>query len=290
MSRATPPLVSILTPSFNQGRWLEDNLVSVARQTYPSIEHVVMDGGSTDVTIDVLKSAAGRVVWRSEPDSGQSDALNKAFAASNGEIIGWINSDDGYFSTTAVEQAVAVFERRPDVDFVYGHSAYVNSDGLVLHLMWVPRFIKWWFRRQDYISQPTVFLRRSALGSKLVDDTLHFAMDYELWLRLLRDGRRPVRIDSVLAFERVQPERKSITSTDVLAENTELLAERHGIIWRGRGYSLLMSFLGVFSRFMGVRLIGQALGELAYPAPPSTRGDLLRRQIIERRSNMPVGD
>jgi len=89
------PLVSVLTPSFNQAAWLTDNLGSVAAQTYPAIEHVVMDGGSTDGTLDILKTAGDRVLWRSESDRGQADAINKAFAASSGEIIGWITSTTG---------------------------------------------------------------------------------------------------------------------------------------------------------------------------------------------------
>jgi hypothetical protein len=283
------PLVSILTPSYNQSRWLPANLESVRNQTYPHIEHVVMDGGSTDGSADVLREAGDAVVWRSEPDAGQSDALNKAFSASKGQIIGWINSDDGYFSTTAVEEAVALFQRRPDVDLVYGHSAYVNSEGLLLHLMWAPGFIRWWFMRQDYISQPTVFLRRSALGDRLVDVSFHFAMDYELWLRLLTEGRRLARIDSVLAFERVQPDRKSLRMTDVLAEDTARLARRYGVVVEGKGLHLLLSGLGVLSRFMGVRLIPRSLRTPAYSAPPVRRRDVLRRQIAERRSNMHAG-
>jgi len=282
------PLVSILTPSFNQARWLPDNLQSVRRQTYPKVEHIVMDGGSTDGTVDLLGRAGPLVSWRSEPDGGQSDALNKAFALSSGEIIGWINSDDGYFSTTAVEQAVDYLQTHPDVDLVYGHSAYVNATGRVLHLMWAPRFMRWWFMRQDYISQPTVFVRRQALGDRLVDPSFHFAMDYELWLRLRSQGRRFARIDSVLAFERVQPQRKSLTITDVLVENTARLGRTYGVVTGGRLHAILLSVLGVASRLMGVRLVGAAFGELAYDAPHSTYGEILRRQVAERRSRMEI--
>src|SRR5713226_6394238 len=113
-------LVSILTPSFNQARWLADNLRSVTNQTYPHIEHIIMDGGSTDSSVEILKKAGPNVRWRSEPDRGQSHALNKAFAESRGEVIGWLNSDDAYFTPTAVAEAVQVFERCPDVNVVYG--------------------------------------------------------------------------------------------------------------------------------------------------------------------------
>ena len=110
---ATGPLVSVVTPSYNQGRWLADNLRSVAMQSYSAIEHVVMDGGSTDGSRDILASASPAVVWDSGPDGGQSDAINKAFSRSTGEIIGWLNSDDAYFSGDVVARAVEVFENIP---------------------------------------------------------------------------------------------------------------------------------------------------------------------------------
>ncbi len=292
MQTSTPqarPLVSILTPSFNQARWLTDNLRSVEDQTYSEVEHVVADGGSTDGTVEILRAAGERVRWVSESDHGQSDALNKAFSMSRGQIIGWINSDDGYFARTAIEEAVDFLERHPDVDLVYGHSAYVNADNLVLHMMWVPGFVRWWFRRQDYISQPTVFIRRSALGDSLVDGTFHFAMDYELWLRLLSQGRRFARIDRVLAFERVQPSRKTLQLFDVLEKDTAELNARYGIITGNRRNRVLLSALGIFSRFMGVRLLNEMAGDLAFAAVPATWTQLLRRQVAERRSKMPVG-
>ena len=289
-SESGMPLVSVLTPSFNQARWLPDNLESVRRQTYPRVEHIVMDGGSTDGTVDLLGRAGPLVSWRSEPDGGQSDALNKAFALSSGEIIGWINSDDGYFSTTAVEEAVDYLQTHPDVDLVYGHSAYVNATGRVLHLMWAPRFVRWWFRRQNYISQPTVFVRRRALEDRFVDTSFHFTMDYELWLRLSSGGHKFARIDGVVAFERVQPQRKSLTLTDVLTENTDRLKGSYGIVSGGSLNAALLSALGIFSRFMGVRLVRAALDETAYAAPRSRLWELVRRQIAQRRSRMEVGE
>src|SRR5687768_13065408 len=108
------PLVSVLTPSFNQGRFIGDCLRSVANQTYENIEHIVMDGGSSDETIDVLKATQGPVRWTSEPDRGQSHALNEALAASQGEYIGWLNSDDAYADRRSVAGAVEVFQKHPE--------------------------------------------------------------------------------------------------------------------------------------------------------------------------------
>src|SRR5437868_3953200 len=100
-------LVSVLTPSFNQRPWLKDNLESVSSQSYPNIEHIVMDGASTDGSVEILRNSLHNVRWLSEPDRGQSHALNKAFAESRGEIVGWLNSDDAYFSCDAVGDVVA---------------------------------------------------------------------------------------------------------------------------------------------------------------------------------------
>ncbi|MBI3745852.1 MAG: glycosyltransferase [Chloroflexi bacterium] len=154
--------MSILTPSFQQVRWLGDNLDSVARQTYPTLEHIVMDGGSTDGSRELLESRPrDRLVWRSEADRGQSHAINKALAASHGAIIGWLNSDDAYFDPQAIEAAVAVFAARPDVDVVYGHAALVNAAGTVIQLIWAPPWSPRLLRIHDFICQPSAFSYRT---------------------------------------------------------------------------------------------------------------------------------
>src|SRR5450759_2420073 len=142
-------LVSVLTPSYNQAAWLSDNLRSVARQSYPSIEHIVMDGGSTDGTLDILSTAGDSVRWRSEPDKGQSDAINKAFRESRGEIVGWINSDDAYFDRRVIADVVSCFVEHPDVDVVYGHCAQVTGNGALVQMLWAPPFDRRLLRTVD---------------------------------------------------------------------------------------------------------------------------------------------
>ncbi|MEA2512435.1 MAG: hypothetical protein QOJ59_1922 [Thermomicrobiales bacterium] len=202
-------LVSILTPSFNQARWLVDNLRSVANQTYPSIEHIVMDGGSTDGSVDVLAQADPAVQWCSEPDRGQSHALNKAFTASRGEIIGWLNSDDAYVDRRAIESAVAAFRAHPDVGVVYGHGLLVNRSNRVLQFLWAPPFHPRLFRFGSFFIQPSVFIRRSFLCEPFVDERLHYIMDWDLWRRLM-DRTRFHRIDTIVALDRHQPARKTL--------------------------------------------------------------------------------
>ena len=281
------PLISILTPSFNQIKWLADNLQSVACQSYPHIEHIVIDGGSTDGSVELLAQAGPGVRWRSESDEGQADALNKAFRKSRGEIIGWINSDYAYFDRRTIDIVVAFFAANPEVDMVYGHAAQVNADGLILHMMWAPRFSMSWFKLYDFIFQSTVFMRRRALGDRLVDRSLHFAMDYELWLRLAA-RKPPARIDLPLAIDRVQPGRKSITQAEVMIAENARLAEEHGLVRPTAWTRKLESVLGIASRVMGVRLVGAVDRDLAFSAVPTTRRELLKRQLLTRRRDMPV--
>ena len=273
------PLVSILTPSYQQAAWLPDNLRSVACQTYPRIEHVVQDGGSTDGSVDVLRAAGDSVIWRSEPDRGQADAINRAFAASKGEIIGWINSDDAYFDCRVVADVVAFFARHPDVDVVYGHAAQIDSRGTIIWMIWVPRFMRRVLRITNFIGQPVAFIRRRALSTPMLDETYHFAMDYELWLRLEREGRRFARIDRIVAVDRHQPSRKGVTMAGVLASDYERLAGTHG-----RGYPagkrVLSRSFYAWRRAMGALLISRIPDDLAFTTIATPKRDILRRQLF----------
>ncbi|MDR3686673.1 MAG: glycosyltransferase family 2 protein [Coriobacteriia bacterium] len=273
------PLVSILTPSFNQAKWLPDNLRSVSCQTYRNIEHIVMDGASTDGSVAVLEAASDSVTWRSEPDAGQSDALNKAFRASTGEIIGWINSDDAYFDCRVVGDVVGYFVAHPDVDIVYGHCAQIAEDGTIIWMIWVPWFMRRVLRIVNFIGQPVAFIRRSALSDPMLDESYHFAMDYELWLRLDREGHRFHRISRITAVDRHQAARKGVTMADVLHSDLGRLAETHG---RGypRGKKMLSWLFYTWRRFMGIFLIPRIPNDLAFTDKHTSRWNIFRRQAL----------
>lgn len=222
-------LVSVLTPSLNQARWLEDNLRSVRAQTHPRIEHIVMDGASTDGTVELLSRVARQsVTWRSEPDHGQSHALNKAFAESRGEVIGWLNADDAYYSREAVAAAVAALKANPSAAVVYGHSALVDGSNRLLHFNWAPSFSRRLFAFHNFIVQPAAFVRRSALDAILVDESFDFTMDRELWLRLTA-RHDAVRVPFVLALDRHHPTRKSYTMPEAHRSDTDVLSSRYGV-------------------------------------------------------------
>jgi glycosyltransferase involved in cell wall biosynthesis len=284
-------LVSVLTPSFGQARWLGDNLLSVERQTYERIEHVVMDGGSTDGSVGILEKRSGEgLIWASEPDGGQSDAINRAFARSSGEIIGWLNSDDAYFTSGIVAEAVGAFAAHPDVGVVYGHAALVNGEGTLLHVLWTPAFASTVLRAYNFICQPTVFVRRSALGRPLfVDPAFDYCMDWELLLHLARRTRF-LRLDRIVAIDRHHLQRKSLTRLDLAAHDQELIEERYRIPSLASN-RLLHKTATVAVRIAGLSRVGEAVrGSDLLPLKVTGAREVAIRQVAQFRRWMPSGD
>jgi GT2 family glycosyltransferase len=181
------PKVSIVTPSYNQGQFLEQTIQSVLNQTYPNIEYIVVDGASTDNSVEIIRQYADRIDWWvSEPDHGQSEAVNKGWARASGEIIGWLNSDDVLLPDT-VSRMVAAFEQYPEAGFIYGDVLSIDQNGDVFNLM---RFKQWGIEDLagfEIISQPGVFMRRDILEQAgYLENNLHYLMDTNLWLRMIQ--------------------------------------------------------------------------------------------------------
>ena len=281
----TSPLVSVLTPSFNQARWLGDNLRSVAEQSYTNVEHIVMDGGSTDGSLEMLRNAGAAVRWRSEPDRGQSHALNKAFAESTGEIIGWLNSDDAYFDTEAVAAAVRIFAMHPEVDLVYGHAALVNADGLILQLMWTPPFHYGLLRRSNFIVQPTAFVRRSAITGLFADESFDYMMDRELWLRLGKDSQAR-RLNRIVAIDRHHLARKAYTRLDLAEADGKRLVQMYGVPASGR-HEWRLKAINVCFRLVGASLLRAACRPVVFSGGVDNYWRLAWRQIAVKRATMP---
>jgi len=182
------PLASIVTPSFNRGRFIEEAILSIKNQNYPHIEHLIIDGGSTDGTLDVIRRYEGmyNLRWVSEPDEGQADALNKGFRLARGEILGWLNADDTY-QPEAVPSAVAWLQSHPAVDLVYGHSHYIDESGAVLYTNTTPPFSLERLLCSNIIPQTAMFFRRRIIEeSGGVNPHLHYVMDWEFVLRIAR--------------------------------------------------------------------------------------------------------
>jgi glycosyltransferase involved in cell wall biosynthesis len=281
------PLVSVLTPTFNQARWLTDCLNSVQAQTYPRVEHVVVNDGSTDGTLEILERAENSVVWTSQPNRGQSNALNRAFAASHGDIIGWLNSDDAYYEPNVIARVVEAFDKDPDVDVVYGHSALVNDEGLLLHVMWAPTFNAILLQRETFIIQPTAFIRRSALRGRFVDESYDYCMDRELWLRLAPTCKF-TRLPNVLAIDRHHLSRKGETMGQVAKVESARLRKQYGFR-RGNG-GLPFKLYRIAKRGWGLTLIPTARkGPFAFSAVSDGMLKLVVRQVATPRRWMPTG-
>lgn len=206
-----PPLVSIVTPSYNQGRFLRRTLDSILSQDYPHIEYIVSDGGSTDDSLAILQSYGDRLTWVSEPDRGQSHALNKGFARARGAIHAYVNSDD-VLLPGAIATVVDYFQRHPDWDLVYGKAHYIDEDDRITGQ----------YRTSDYsfarlmeeccICQPAAFWRRSIAGRVgPFQENLHYVMDYDYWIRIAQAGGNLRHIPDCLACARMYPANKTMS-------------------------------------------------------------------------------
>jgi glycosyltransferase involved in cell wall biosynthesis len=215
------PLISIVTPSLNQASFIGEALQSVERQSYTNWEHLVMDGMSTDGTIDLLRdTASGRkqqkLSWVSERDSGQSDALNKGFRRVKGDIIGWLNSDDRY-RVGCFEHIVRAFEENPGVDIIYGDYLIVNESGNPFQIRREIEFSKFilLYHRVLYIPTAATFFRRRIFDeNNWLEANLQYAMDLEFFIRLSARGYRFKHIPQLLADFRIQPNSKTCSSPD----------------------------------------------------------------------------
>ncbi|MDX6698820.1 MAG: hypothetical protein QOE65_2217 [Solirubrobacteraceae bacterium] len=240
------PKISIVTPSLNQGEFIGDTLASVLDQGYPNVEYVVQDGGSTDSTAEVLERHRHRLHHvHSGPDDGQADAINRGFARTSGEIMAYLNADD-VLLPGALATVARHFQAHPDVDAVYGQRILVDDANRQVGIWVTPAHDDEMLVWSDCVPQETLFWRRSAwerVGAGL-DESFHFAMDWDLLLRMRDAGVRFHRIPRFLGAFRVHAAQKTTAMEDVgLAESAMLLERVHGrpVAWeecwrRLRGY------------------------------------------------------
>lgn len=179
------PLVSIVTPSYNQARFLEKTILSVLDQDYPRIEYLVIDGGSTDGSVEIIRKYADRINWWvSEKDNGQADGINKGLRRASGEIVAWLNSDDFYLPG-AIRRAVEALQSNLNAGFVYGDLQVVNEAGEVTNVLTYGDWGLQGLMEFKIIGQPSVFMRRQVLETAgYLDTGYHLLLDHQLWLRL----------------------------------------------------------------------------------------------------------
>ncbi len=206
------PCVSIVTPSYNQGRFIEETIRSVLLQGYPDVEYLIIDGGSTDESISIIhKYADWLSYWASEPDMGQSDAINKGFRRARGEIVAWLNSDDTYVPG-AIRAAVDFLVLHPNVAMVYGDYNLIDEHSKLLFSLKSRDFdLAKELSFPNLIPQPTVFFRRTVLEKVgYLNTSLHFAFDYDFWIRAGLQFRIH-RIPGIVANFRTHTESKSVS-------------------------------------------------------------------------------
>lgn len=221
------PLVSIVTPSFNSGKFLEETIQSVLSQDYPRIEYLVMDGSSTDGSAAILERYRDRLQYISQPDKGTADAINRGFQRSCGEILTWLSADDCYLPG-AVAAAAGRMAAEPDAAVVYGEGYWMDEFGRTLdRYPTVAPYSPAIFQRECGICQPAAFLRREAVEAVgRLDAALHSAFDYDLWIRLSRHYSFTA-IPQYLAKSRMHRHNKSLGQKGLMFEECIHLLQRH---------------------------------------------------------------
>jgi GT2 family glycosyltransferase len=204
------PLVSIVTPSYNQAKYLEKTITSVIEQDYPSLEYLVVDGNSSDGSQAIIKKFEHHIDWWvSEADKGQAEAINKGLSRAKGKIVAWLNSDD-YYLPGAIKKAVATFNENPQVAFIYGDVLALNAAGAAInHMRYRPMALAD-LMMFNIIGQSSVFINRSLLEQVgFLDITYQFLLDHQLWLRLAQKG--PVHyLPELLSAAHFHPQSKNV--------------------------------------------------------------------------------
>lgn len=227
------PLITIVTPCLNSAATLREALASVRTQAGDDVEHVVIDGGSTDGTLEILCAAPG-ITWISEPDRGLSDAMNKGVKLAHGEFIGWLNADDYYLPGT-LERVRRALAERPGALWLTGPCRIVNdADREIRRAVTVYKrfFLRRYSRRllliQNFVAAPATFVRRSAaLEVGGFDERFKYSMDYDMWLRLARRAD-PIVLDEPLAAFRMAGDSLSMTGFDRQFREHSQNAREHG--------------------------------------------------------------
>lgn len=226
------PKVSIITPSYNQGRFLEDSILSVLEQGYPNLEYIIVDGGSKDESLEIIKKYQDRLAWWvSEKDKGHADALNKGFSHANGEILAWLNSDDIYFPG-AVSEAISVLVSRPEVGMVYGDADLIDDSGAdVGKFASKQTGYRQMLRGSVHIPQATTFFRADLwrqVGP--LDLTLFFSFDYDFWVKLAKVSDL-LYVPKRWAKFRIHEAGKTIVNDDRCYPDMLRVLEREGGSW-----------------------------------------------------------
>jgi glycosyltransferase involved in cell wall biosynthesis len=221
------PSISIITPSYNQSAFIERTIQSVLDQNVLDLEYFVVDGGSTDQTVDILRRYTDRLQWTSAPDKGHADAINKGIERTTGAVIGWLNSDDIYYPK-ALRAVLDFFDQHPEIDVVYGDANHIDENDRFIE----PYPTESWnlnrLRDICFISQPAAFLRRRTVeryGS--LNLSVRYSMDYDYWFRLGFHGARFEYLPTLLAATRLHDEASTLARRVACHAETNDVTRRH---------------------------------------------------------------
>lgn len=222
--------ISIVTPSFNQEQFIEDTIRSVLEQDYENIEYIIVDGGSTDGSIDIIRKYEHyypnrQIQWTSEPDNGQADAINQGWKRCSGDILGWINSDD-YYSSNVFSIISQEFQAHPDISIIYGYGQFVTVNGSFVQKIGGPVYAQKMVNGEFYtLPQPSVFIHKRVIDTiGLLDPTYHYALDGEFFIRAFSNFNS-LFVPITLASLRLQDQSKSVSSGHKFAPEIVRIAE-----------------------------------------------------------------
>lgn len=254
------PLVTIVTPSYNHDRFIAATIESVLNQDYPNIEYIIMDGGSTDKTAEVVGPYSDQLTFISEPDRGQSHAINKGFAMARGEIVAWLNSDD-LFLPGAVSKAVAAFQTHRDAGVVYGEGYQIDIDGSITSRFPHTQPFDLWrlTHMSDYILQQTVFFRKAALETVgEIREDLHYVMDWDILIRLGKEFDFVYVPEFMGSLREYEAAKTFSGGTKRAKEIREMLQSHTGKVFP-EGY--IVYGLDAYSHFWAQKIQGFPLGD-----------------------------
>jgi glycosyltransferase involved in cell wall biosynthesis len=201
---------SVVTPSYQQGRFIDKTIQSVLSQSYENFEYIIFDAKSDDETIDILKAYEDKIDWISENDDGQADAVNKGILKATGDVICWLNSDDVY-EADAFRQVAKYFEDNPDMDIVYGRGYHIDTNNNFINEYPTTAFDANFLKENCFICQPALFFRKCVIEKiGLLDKSLYYCMDYEFWLRAADKGLKFGYLEEVLAHSRLYKDNKTL--------------------------------------------------------------------------------
>jgi glycosyltransferase involved in cell wall biosynthesis len=225
----TFPKISIITPSFNQANYLETSINSVLKQNYPNLEYIIIDGGSTDGSLDIIERYTSKLTyWISEPDEGHANALNKGFAKTTGEIMGWLNSDD-ILHPGALSLLAEIFSGFDEVDWLTGQSSFIDPSGRIVMVHSPARWSRLRFLSGDYkwIQQESTYWRRR-LWDKVggtISEEYSMACDFELWVRFFRYAKL-YSMDGLIGAFRFNPNQRTRTAMDIYQQEIQQILMR----------------------------------------------------------------